>query len=511
MKSLEQTLQQAFQLAVPEVALVGVACVLFLLGTARGVNRHLAGIIALGSLLIAFVSHFTTAAIDPGILTVTPLLGDKFAMYVRMAAFATGAGLICFAWNECDDRRSSDYMACLLVATAGSSLVGTANDLIFLFLALELVSIPTYVMLYLPGDHGSRGQEAVLKYFMLSVMSSAMVLFGFSYIYGITGTTNIAAIKEILPRMVAGADSMTAIIALVFVAAGMGFRITAFPFHFYAPDVYEGGPTGTIAFLAFVPKVSGFAALLKLLSFLAPAHEVATEFVKQAMMLLWILAALTMTAGNVMGLMQTNLKRMLAYSGVANAGYMLIGLAVMPTQAFRATGEAVVATGPEAIMFYLLAYGAMTVGALAMISHLHSPNRPVETFDDLAGLRETHPYSAAMLALFLFSMIGLPLTAGFAGKLLLFMSALATPAAAPMRDLFVILAVVGAVNAAIGAYYYLRVVSAMFLRSSLHAPTPRRTSGPLWVTAGACAVFTVVFGCYPLPLINLSRAAVGGF
>ncbi|WP_020472619.1 NADH-quinone oxidoreductase subunit N [Zavarzinella formosa] len=510
MNSLEHTLQQAFQLAVPEVALVGVACVLFLLGTARGVNRHLAGFIALGGLAIAAISHFTALPRVPGIETVTPLLGDKFAMFVRMAAFATGAALVLFAWNECDDRRSSDYMACLLIATAGSSLVGTANDLIFLFLALELVSIPTYVMLYLPGLQSKKGQEAVVKYFMLSVMSSAMLLFGFSYIYGLTGTTNLAAIQEILPRLVAGSESTTAIIAIVFVTAGLGFRITAFPFHFYAPDVYEGGPTGTVAFLAFVPKVSGFAALLKLFAFLGSAHAVANEFVKQAMMLFWILSAITMTAGNVMGLLQNNLKRMLAYSGVANAGYMLIGLAVMPTQAYRGIDEAVVATGPEAIMFYLLAYGAMTIGTLTVISHLHSPNRPVETVDDVAGLRETHPYSAALLGIFLLSMIGLPLTAGFAGKFLLFMSALAAPAAAPMRDLFVALAVIGAVNAAIGAYYYLRVINAMFLRTSLSAPTPRRTAGPLWVTAIICAVFTVAFGVYPLPMINLSRAAVGG-
>ncbi len=508
--NIDQTLQRAFQLAVPEIALVGVACVLYLLGTARGVNRHLAGFIALGGLAIAAVSHFTALPAVDGIRTVTPLLGDKFAMYVRMTAFATGAGLVFFAWNECDDKRSSDYMACLLIATAGSSLVGTANDLIFLFLALELVSIPTYVMLYLPQGQGVKGQESAVKYFLLSVMSSAMLLFGFSYLYGLTGTTNLAAIQEILPRLVAGAESTAAIIALVFVAAGLGFRITAFPFHFYAPDVYQGGPTGTVAFLSFVPKVSGFAALLKIMAFLGAAHGVANEFVKQAMMLMWILAAVTMTAGNVMGLLQNNLKRMLAYSGVANAGYMLIGLAVMPTQAYRGEGEAVVATGPEAILFYLLAYGAMTVGAFAVLCHLHSANRPVETVDDVAGLRETHPYSALLLGLFLFSLIGLPLTAGFAGKFLLFMSALAAPASAPMRDLFVALAVIGAVNAAVGAYYYLRVISAMYLRVSLSAPTPRRTAGPLWVTAVACAAFTVAFGVYPLPLINLSRAAVGG-
>lgn len=507
---IDLTLRQAFQLAVPEIALLATAALLFILATLKGINRHLSGAIALGGLAIAAIAHFTALPAVEGIRTVAPLLGDKFAMYVRMAAFATGAVLVFFGWDECDDKRTADFMACLLVATAGSSLVGTANDLIFLFLALELVSIPTYIMLYLPAGDTSRGQESAVKYFMLSIMSSAMLLFGFSYMYGLTGTTNLTAIQQILPRLLAGTDSTAALIALVFIVAGLGFRITAFPFHFYAPDVYQGGPNGTVAFLAFVPKVSGFAALIKLLGFLSAAHEVGNEFVKQAMMLLWILAAITMTAGNVMGLLQTNLKRMLAYSGVANAGYMLIGLAVMPTSAYRGADEAIVASGPEAILFYLLAYGAMTVGAMAMIGHLDTPNRPVETVDDVAGLRESHPFSAFLFALFLFSMIGLPLTAGFAGKFLLFTSALAAPSAAPMRDLFVILAVIGAVNAAIGAFYYLRVINAMFLRGAINAPTPEYKFDPLLATAIVCAIFTVVFGIYPLPLIQLAHAAVGG-
>jgi NADH-quinone oxidoreductase subunit N len=291
------------------------------------------------------------------------------------------------------------------------------------------------------------------------------------------------------------------------VLAGLGFRVTAFPFHFYAPDVYEGGPTGTVAFLAFVPKVAGFAALLKLFSYVGDASPVAGDFVKRVMMLLWILAAVTMTAGNVMGLLQNNLRRMLAYSSVANAGYMLIGLAVVPAQAYRSPSEPAVAQGGEALLFYLIAYGAMTVGAFAVIAYLDSPARRVETVDDVAGLRETHAWPAFLLGVFLISLIGLPLTAGFVGKFLLFMGALAVPEAAPMRQVFRVLALVGALNAAVGAYYYLRVIIAMFLRSSLAPPQPAVRRSPLLLTATACAVVTVLFGVYPWPLLAAARRA----
>jgi NADH-quinone oxidoreductase subunit N len=227
------------------------------------------------------------------------------------------------------------------------------------------------------------------------------------------------------------------------------------------------------------------------------------------MMLLWILAAVTMTAGNVMGLLQTNLRRMLAYSGVANAGYMLIGLAVMP--AFRISAEPTPAGGIEALLFYLIAYGAMTIGAFAIIAYLDSPERRVETIDDVAGLRETHPTAAVLLGIFLLSLIGLPLTAGFVGKFLLFLSALAAPSDAPMQELFRILAVVGALNAAVAAYYYLRVLNAVFLRSSLAPPTPAFKRSPLLLTAIVCALVTVGFGIYPAPLQNACQWAARAF
>jgi NADH-quinone oxidoreductase subunit N len=503
--SVDQTLQQVFRLAVPEAALGGTACVLFLLSTVRAANRKLAGAVALAGLALAFGLHDYAASAESGIRTVAPLLANDFATFVRFTALGGGVVLVAFCWHECDDRRAADFHACLLTATAGLSLVGSANDLVVLFLALELISIPTYVMLYLPRPNDARAQEAAVKYFLLSVMSSALTLFGFSYLYGLTGTTNIAALTELLPRVVPGEAGASGLIAVVMVLAGLGFRVTAFPFHFYAPDVYQGGPTGTVAFLAFAPKVAGFAALLKLLAFLGAYYPMTNEsagndFVKRVMLVLWVLAAVTMTAGNVMGLLQTNVRRMLAYSSVANAGYLLIGLAVVPAQAYRTGTEPGAAAGGEALLFYLIAYGAMTVGAFAVLAYLDAPARRVETVDDLAGLWATHPRAAGLMAVFLISLIGLPLTAGFVGKFWLFVGALAAPAEGPMQDLFRVLAVVGALNAAIAAYYYVRVIMAMYLRTSLAAPAPTTRAHPALVAAGICFLVTVVFGIYPKPL-----------
>jgi NADH-quinone oxidoreductase subunit N len=500
--TVDQTLQQVFHLAVPEAALVGVACILFVLSTLRIASRNTAGVLALAGLALAAALHFTDEPPTGMIRTVTPLLADSLATFVRVTALATGAVLVLFCWNECDDRRAADFHACLLTATAGLSLVGAANDLIVLFLALELISIPTYVMLYLPRANDPRAQEAAIKYFLLSVVSSALALFGFSYLYGVTGTTNLAAINQILPRLVPGDSNTSALIAAVLVLAGLGFRVTAFPFHFYAPDVYQGGPTGTVAFLAFVPKVAGFIALLKLFIYVGEAHDVAKEYVKQVMLLLWVLAAVTMTAGNVMGLLQTNLRRLLAYSSVANAGYLLIGLALLPAQSFRASPDAGSLGGGDALLFYLIAYGAMTVGAFAVLAHLDSAARRVETIDDLAGLRETHPWAAFLMGVCFLSLIGLPLTAGFVGKFSLFVGALAAPSDGPMQDLFRVLAVVAALNAAVAACYYVRVLMAMFVRSSLAAPTPATKWSPALCAAGICVAITIVFGLYPGPLMD---------
>jgi NADH-quinone oxidoreductase subunit N len=497
----------------PEAVLTIAACALFLGGTLRR-DRHLWGAFALLSLAAAGV--FVWLAPNNGYGTsvgdanIAPVVYDRMSLFFRVLALVGGAVLVLFAWDEVPDDQAADYHACLLLITAGTALAAASNELVTLFLALELVSIPTYVLLYLPRTD-SAAQESAMKYFLLSVFSSAFLLFGFSYLYGLTGTTNLPAISDALvkARNETGLPGV-ALVALVMVVAGLGFRITAVPFHFYAPDVYQGTSTANAALLAFVPKVGGFAALLRVLGYVPPPAELAQGAAnlgltlgEQVPVLFWIMAAVTMSLGNVLALLQDNVKRLLAYSSVAHAGYMLIGLAVAPK-----LGGVTEPVGVEAVLFYLVAYGAMTVGAFAVLSYLSTPEYPVERIDHLAGLGRSHPGLALLMALFMFSLIGIPLTAGFMGKFLLFYGAFLVPAApAQQHYLYMVLLLIAVINAAIGGYYYLRVTAVMFLRDPVHAVEKPRT-WPVLLAIWVCALLTLAAGVYPEPLKQATQAAL---
>jgi NADH-quinone oxidoreductase subunit N len=518
---------------VPEIILGVAACVLFVAGTFWS-SRHLWAALALAALIVALVWLYLpgltallaqitgsaslqetadrlrdTLGAKPVSATATALLFDGMALITRTLALVGGIVLVLFSWDEVSDRYAAEYHACLLLIVAGLCLTGPANELVTLFLALELISIPTYVLLYLlRADNAA--QEAAVKYFLLSIFSSALLLFGFSYLYGLGGTTNLAALVDALSRPEKRSDLPALVqIVLVMVVAGLGFRITAVPFHFYAPDVYQGTATPAAALLAFMPKVSGFVALVRVLGFI-PTDKAVTGFAlgEQVPILLWILAAVTMFLGNVLALLQDNLKRLLAYSSVAHAGYMLIGLAVTPALLLRlepaATDGEPMVGGVAAVLFYLAAYGAMTVGVFAVIVYLSTPQRPVEAVDDLAGLGRSHPGVALLMVLFLFSLIGIPLTAGFVGKFLLLLGAMT---AREPPYLFRILALLGVLNSAIGAWYYLRIAAVMYLRSPIK-PLEKRRFRPGLAALWVCAAVTIVLGVYPDPLVQAARAAV---
>lgn len=521
----------------PEIVLCLTACVLFL-GSTFPVKRHIWGMIALAALAVAGV--FVYSQVNAGAtlegaraaltelnaeeqtaqvakleaqLYAAPVLFTRLAVFFKVVGLITGALLILLGWNEAGDQHAGEYHACLLLLVAGIGLVGSANDLITMFLALELISIPTYVLLYLPRVD-ERAQEAAIKYFLLSIFSSGLLLFGFSYLYGLAGTTNIPGILDALSSGQEASGRRlpwlgVSLLAIVMVVAGLGFRITAVPFHFYAPDVYQGTTTPTAALLAFVPKVVGFAALIRILGY-APGLSI-NEVVagralgEQVPMLLWIMAAVTMSLGNLLALLQDNIRRLIAYSSVAHAGYMLIGLAVVPYLS-GTPGEAI--GGIEALLFYLIAYGAMTVGFFAVLHQLDTPERPVETVDDLAGLWRSHPGMALFLVLFLFSLIGMPLSAGFAGKLQLFMVAMGlSPAATDQAWLYRLLALIAALNAAVGAWYYLRMAHVIFFREAID-PLPKARFSPVVGTIVVCAALTLGLGVYQKPLIDAIRKTV---
>jgi NADH-quinone oxidoreductase subunit N len=433
---------------------------------------------------------------------------DALALATRIGLLLAGLIVLALAHDQVDDDRAPEFFGCLLFIHAGAMLVGTSNELVLLFLGLELVSIPTYFLLYLPRRTATT-QEAATKYFFLSIFSSALLLFGLAYLYGLTGLSNLKALAYLIHW---NRESLTlpqplfATIALVFIMAGLAFRAAAVPFHFYAPDVYQGSPTVLAALLAWVPKVVGFVAMLRVLTAVFGTEALTasnlTTVSNKAVQLTWIVAAATLILGNTVALAQDNLKRLLAYSSIAHAGYLLIGI----TAAFRnAAGGSESVLGADSVVFYLATYALMTLGAFGVILLLDSRERPVETIDDLAGLLWARPWAAVALALCVFSLAGIPPLAGFWGKLRIFQAALEAGRGHDTAA-FQALVVIGVLSAAIGAYYYLRIIVVMTLREPVDPPLGR-AGWPTVLAVTACAVLSLFFGVYPAPLTRASRAA----
>jgi NADH-quinone oxidoreductase subunit N len=364
-----------------------------------------------------------------------------------------------------------------------------------------LVSIPTYLLLYLARRNATT-QEAATKYFFLSVFSSGLLLYGLAFLYGLTGVSNLKALAFLVDHVPNVPQPQLALIAIVFVIAGLGFRVAAVPFHFYAPDVYQGSPTVLAALLSWIPKAIGYMAIIRTLTSVLAAGGHPGALGHKAVILAWIIAVITMTLGNTVALAQENLKRLLAYSSIAHAGYLMIGVAV----AFASDPElGGVYLGSEGILFYLVAYALMTLGAFGVIIALSTPERPIETVDDLAGLGQTHPKTALAMALCLFSLAGIPPLAGFYGKFQIFAAAFAVPEGEDAR-LLQWLALIGVLNSAIGAYYYLRIVVIMYLRPAT-TPIDARPAWPTLLAVGTSALLSLAVGLYPPPVSRATRAA----
>jgi NADH-quinone oxidoreductase subunit N len=479
--AIEQ-LQQAIGLVVPDVVLLATVCLIFFVapflvserGEAPAGLRHRWGWLALAGLLTAGGLWWQST---PQPVTSGPFRLDDLAWLVRGLSLAAGCVLVLLTWNQSDDSRAGETQACLLAIVAGVNLVAAANDLVGLFVALELISIPTYLFLLLPR-RDAPAQEATIKYFLLSAFSSAFVLFGMSYLYGATGTTNLEAIYQALRLGQMGPMPTLLAVASMMLIAGLGFRLTAVPFHFYAPDVFQGAPTAAAALLSFVPKLAGFVALYRVLGIAAAAQFGTWSLGAVSAPLLWWLAVLTMFVGNLLALLQTDVRRLLAFSSVSHAGYMLVGFVVGVTPEKSPSGI-------EALFFYIAAYGAMTLGAFAALAALQRGERRIESIDDLAGLARTNFGVALMLSVFLFSLTGLPPTAGFLGKFNLFLAAWSEGTESSRW-----LAIWLAANAAIGAWYYLKIVGAMFLREPVSA-SPTQSEPPALVALVACTAATL--------------------
>ncbi len=436
----------------------------------------------------------------------------------RWAILAVGLVLILLLTRPHRFEQSAEEAASLLLILAGLMLIAAANELILLFAGLELVSIPTYVLLYV-GRHDQRGQEAASKYFFLSILSSAVLLYGFSFLYGIAGSMRLPQIAQALAGAAGGTaqpdfSPALAPLAMLLVFAGLAFRLTAVPFHFYAPDVYQGTSHANAGVLATLPKIAGLAVLARIVIAGMPTVEMASLGWKIAL----VISVLTMTLGNVMALWQNNIRRLLAYSSIAHAGYLLIGVAValaaqtnsgiLPSDAAARAFE-----GLGAAMFYLGVYMFATMGAFAALVYLSSgADRQVDTLDDMAGLNRRHPSVALVTAVFMFSLAGLPPLAGFWGKFALLFSALTldeVPSAGGMllRPWFIALAVVAVLNAAIGAAYYLRVIGVMYFRQPGDSEVRAQRGAGAALAMWACLLVVVGVGLFPGRIVALANSA----
>ena len=485
----------ALRLLSPEIVLIAAAAAIYLAGTlvaSPGLWRWLAG----GAIAVAAAAlwRFGFTAVAGG-----PLLVDPLAAFGRTLALALGAVLLLLNWRPLSPGGAAERLGTLLLAIAGLMLTSIAGDIVLLFVSLEMISIPTYILLYM-GRRDAACQESAAKYFFLSVLASAIFLYGLSFLYGTTGSTDLAAIRRALadPAAVPAVFLRLVAAALALLFAGLSFRVTAVPFHFYAPDVYQGATHANAALLSALPKAAGLIVLVRLILGTMPGGE------PYGWRIAFGLAVASMTVGNALALWQDNLRRLLAYSSIANAGYMLIGLAVGLASAHAPVRNAPVRwDGIAAMFFYLCVYAAATLGVFAVLVYLGRDQRQVEAVDDLAGLARTRPLAAAGLAVFLFSLTGLPPLAGLWGKFYLFASALAVPSEAGpgLRPWFVGLAIVGVLNAAVAAYYYLRIVAVMYFRDPLAAPKPQGGAAPA-AAAWLCAAVVLGLFAFPTSLIR---------
>ncbi len=495
-------------LLLPEIILVLAGTLIYLGGAFAPGKSVWAAVAALAVLCAgcALAQQGTTETVQKAFASGAisgPLSIDWFSAAFRYGVLAVGLvfALVAARWTGEGDQ--AEFQGSLLMILAGLMLVSLGNDLVLVFVGLELVSIPTYVVLYL--GRGTNLLESGTKYFFLSVLSSALMLYGFSFLYGVAGSTSLIDIREAFAHPDADAVRLLpfARLALILIFAGLAFRLTAVPFHFYAPDVYQGTSNVNAGLLAVIPKIAALAAIVRIIYAAMPGLE------QVGWQLTLAVAMVTMTLGNLLALWQSNVRRMMAYSSIAHAGYMLIGLAV----GFATAGGAVVAEGLDGVgatLFYLLVYAAATAGVFAALAYLSGERRIVSTLDDLAGISSSYPKSAAALALFMFSLAGLPPLAGFWGKFTLFTGALSVDARNPetgnLWPWFLALAVVGVLNAAISAAYYLRLIGVMYFRSGTTAPEGRGGAGAAWAT-GLCALAVLGIGAFPGPLIEAGKRA----
>ncbi len=467
-----------FYYILPELVLTGGALLLLvadvLLPRRSGHALAWITLLVLGATAAALVPFVNThVEISHGLLAV-----DRFALFFKII-FLMSAGLtvlMSVRYLETEGASPGEYYFLILCATLGMMIMAGGIDLISIFIGLETMAVSFYILVgYIKPSQ--RSNEAAVKYFLLGAFSLGILLYGMSIMYGLSGTTNLRVMATLF---VGQEHDPRLILAVIFVVAGVGFKIGAVPFHMWAPDVYEGAPTPITAFLSVGSKAAAFAMLLRI--FLEGLPSMSADW----RILFEVLAIVTMTAGNIAALTQTNVKRMLAYSSIAHAGYILIGVV------------AGTARGVSATLIYLFIYLFMQLGAFTVIAVLRRRDVAGEELKDFSGLSFRNPMAAFAMLLFMLSLGGIPPTAGFFGKFWLFSAAIESG--------YVWLAVIGVLNSAISLYYYVRIVVFMYLQSETIGSEPTVTA-PLALVLGIAIVATIVLGVYPRLLFEVAEAS----
>ena len=411
---------------------------------------------------------------------------DSFAVFAKLIIVIATAivVLISVRYLEIEETNLGEYYALLLFAAVGMMFLASGNDLIVLFISIELMALCEYILTgFLRGNR--RSNEAAVKFFLLGAFSSGLLLYGMSLLYGIGGSTNLLVIAQRLSDR--PSPDPFAWVALITLLAGIYFKVAAVPFHQWTPDAYEGAPTSITAFISVAPKVASFAFFIRIL--IAGLWPLRGEW-----QLLTIgVAVATMTVGNLAAITQTNIKRFFGYSTIAHVGYLLLGLVVV------ADGNR---EGLSAIAIYLLAYAFMNLGAFAVIIMMRRKDMPGDEIDDLSGLMARAPWMAILMLIFLLSLAGIPPTAGFIGKYFIFLSLIETG--------HYYLAVLAVAYSVVALYYYFRIVVVMFMKKAGET-VPLAASPGLKVALGVSLVMTLVIGIYPQPFISMAREAIRPF
>jgi NADH-quinone oxidoreductase subunit N len=438
--------------------------------------------LSLAGLAAAFASVGVLVATGArGAVTAGALAADDFSLFFHalILGIAAIAVLLSPSYLRANGMERGEYYALLLFSVVGMLGLVSSLELVSIFVALEIMSIALYGM---AGMDRARpeSQEAALKYFVTGAFSSAFFLYGVALLYGVSGSTSLDRVARATSTLSPDSAAL-AVLGTGLLLVGFGFKIASVPFHMWVPDVYEGAPTTATALMSAGVKAAAFGALLRVFASALPA------LAEHWQPLMAVLAIVTMVVGNLAALAQSNLKRMLAYSSIAHAGYLLTAFVAAPGLA------------GEAVLFYLVAYGAVNLGAFGLIAALCRDGREPLSLPDVAGLAERRPALAAALTVFLISLTGIPVTAGFVGKFYLFNAAVSGG--------WVVLALVGVIMSVVSAYYYLRVVVAMYMREPVGEDGWAAVSTASALALGVSVAVTLILGLWPAPVLALARVA----